>query len=230
VSRAVCLNCWTWHIKGETVCRRCQTPLTVTDAAPTPGGGPSTDPAPPTPPSATLPTATSRFNRMLLLPIGILAIVAVIAIGVLISLSLGGPAVAADGHFSVKAPKGWGPTITSVVAGHRVVLALAKLSDGEWSNFSVMDFGQPIPLADIQDHWGEVIAEMKAQTGKLTTTTIGGVPALTVDIELPEASGQLLFVDYGDITYMVALRAVPSQYEQMRSGDFQAILSSWQWR
>jgi hypothetical protein len=167
---------------------------------------------------------------MLLLPIGILAIVAVIAIGVLISLSLGGPAVAADGHFSVKAPKGWGPTITSVVAGHRVVLALAKLSDGEWSNFSVMDFGQPIPLADIQDHWGEVIAEMKAQTGKLTTTTIGGVPALTVDIELPEASGQLLFVDYGDITYMVALRAVPSQYEQMRSGDFQAILSSWQWR
>lgn len=167
---------------------------------------------------------------MLLLPIGIVAIVAVIGIGVLISLSLGGPAVASDGHFSVKAPKGWSPTTTSAVAGHRVVLALAKFSDGEYSNFSVMDFGQPIPLSAIQDHWGEVIAQMKAQTGKLTSTTIGGVPALTVDLELPDASGQLLFVDYGDITYMVALRAAPSQYERMRDGDFAAILASWQWR
>ncbi len=83
-----------------------------------------------------------------MIPVGVLAIVAVIGVGVLTALSLGGPAIASDGHFSVKAPKGWSPTTTSVVAGHRVVLALAKYSDGEFSNFSVMDFGQPIPLSD----------------------------------------------------------------------------------
>jgi len=167
---------------------------------------------------------------MLLLPIGLLAVVAIIGIGVLISLSLGGPAVSSDGHFSVKTPRGWTPTTTTVVAGHLVVLALAKYSDGEFSNFSVMDFGQLIPLSDIQDHWGEVLAGLNAQAGRLTTTTIGGVPALTVALELPDASGQLLVVDYGDTTYIVALRASPSQWEQMRSGDFAAILSSWQWR
>lgn len=230
MSRAVCRNCWTWHIKGETVCPHCRTPLTVADAeAATTARSPLTGPGLPAPP-APLPSAAPGLNWVLFLPAGIMAIVAAIGIGVLISLSLGGPAMSSDGHFWVKPPAGWGPTTVSSVGGRRIVLALTKRSDGEFSNFTVMDFGQLIPLSDIQDHWGEVVAGLNAQTGKLSPATIGGVPALAVDIELPDASGQMLFVDYGDITYMVALRASPSKYEQMRRDDFAAILASWQWR
>jgi hypothetical protein len=235
VSRAVCRNCWTWYIKGETVCPHCHVPLTVADAGapPVTAGGPLPDPALPSTPQpfpALGASGTTRPNWTLLLPVGILAIVAVIAIGVLISLNLGGPALASDGHFSVQAPRGWVPTTTSFIGGQRVVLALARRSGGERSEFDVADFGQLVPLSAIQDHWGEVIAQMQAHTGTLTPTTIGGAPALTVDVELPQASGQLLFVDYGSTTYIIALAAPPSQFEQMRSGDFAAILSSWQWR
>ncbi|HVS07052.1 MAG TPA: hypothetical protein VHK65_12950 [Candidatus Dormibacteraeota bacterium] len=235
MSRAVCRNCWTWYIKGETVCPHCHMPLTVADAGapPVTAGGPLPDPALPSTPQpfpALGASGTRQPNWTLLLPAGILAIVAVIAIGVLISLNLGGPAVASDGHFSVKAPRGWVPTTTSFVAGRRVVLALARRSSGERSEFDVADFGQLVPLADIQNHWGEVAAQMQAHLGTLTSTTIGGTPALRVDIETPQSSGQLLFVNYGTTTYIVALAAPPSQFEQMRSGDFAAILSSWQWR
>ena len=59
---------------------------------------------------------------------------------------------------------------------------------------------------------------------------VSPLKALTVDIETPKGSGQLLFVDYGNSTYIIVLVASPSQFEQMRSGDFAAILSSWQWR
>lgn len=235
MSRAVCRNCWTWYIKGETVCPHCHMPLTVADAGapPVTAGGPLPDPAlPSTPPPfpALGASSTTRPNWTLLLPVGILAIVAVIAIGVLISLSLGGPAVATDGHFSVKAPRGWVPTTTSFVGGRRVVLALARGSGGGRSEFVVADFGQLVPLADLQNHWGEAAAAMQAHLGTLGSTTIGGTPALSVDVETPTSSGQLLFVDYGMTTYIMALAAPPSQFEQMRSGDFAAILSSWQWR
>jgi hypothetical protein len=235
VSRAVCRDCWTWYIKGETVCPHCHVPLTVADsgAQPVTAGGPLPDPALPSTPepyAAVAPSDAPRPNWTLLLPIGILAIVAVIAIGVLISLNLGGPAVASDGRFSVKAPSRWVLTTTSSVGNLRVVLALVKRSGGERSEFAVADFGQVVPLADIQNHWGEVAAQMQAHLGTLTSTTIGGTPALSVDIETPQSSGQLLFVNYGSTTYIVALAAPPSQFEQMRSGDFAAILSSWQWR
>jgi hypothetical protein len=235
VSRAVCRNCWTWYIKGETVCPHCHVPLTLSEAAASPAaaGGPPPDPAPPSSPQpfpALGASGTARPNWTLVLPVGILAIVAIIAIGVLISLNLGGPAVATDGHFSVKAPRGWVPTTTSFVAGRRVVLALARGSGGGRSEFDVADFGQLVPLADLQNHWGEAATAMQAHLGTLSSTTIGGTPALSVDIETPTSSGQLLFVDYGTTTYIVALAAPPSQFEQMRSGDFAAILSSWQWR
>jgi hypothetical protein len=235
VSRAVCRNCWTWYIKGETVCPHCHVPLTLSEAAapPVAAGGPLPDPGLPTAADrspAAVPGGRTRPNWPLLLPVGIIAVVAAIAIGLLISLSLGGPAVSTDGHFSVKAPRGWVPTTTSFVAGRRVVLALARRSGGERSEFDVADFGQLVPLADIQNHWGEVAAQMQAHLGTLTSTTIGGTPALSVDIETPQSSGQLLFVNYGSTTYIVALAAPPSQFEQMRSGDFAAILSSWQWR
>ncbi len=235
MSRAVCRNCWTWYIKGENVCPHCHVPLTVADAgAPAfTAGGPSQVPVAPSTPgtlSAPLPQGTPPVRWTLLIPVGILAIVAVIAIGVLISLNLGGPAAASDGHFSVQAPRGWVPTTTSFVGGRRVVLALARRSGGERSEFDVADFGQLVPLADIQNHWGEVATQMQAHLGTLTSTTIGGTPALSVDIETPQSSGQLLFVNYGSTTYIIALAAPPSQFEQMRSGDFAAILSSWQWR
>jgi len=235
VSRAVCRNCWTWFIKGETVCPHCHVPLTVADAgAPAfTAGGLSPDPVAPSTPgtlSAPLSSRTPPLRWTLLLPVGIIAIAAVIFVAVLISLNLGGPAVASDGRFSVKAPSRWVPTTTSSVGDLRVVLALVKRSGGQRSEFAVADFAQLVPLADIQNHWGEVIAAMQAHAGSLSSTTIGGAPALTVDIETPTSSGQLLFVDYGSTTYIIALAAPPSQFEQMRSGDFAAILSSWQWR
>ena len=235
MSRAVCRNCWTWYIKGETVCPHCGVPL-VAAAAPTPTTAPggsmpaSALPGAPATPTAAIASSTQGFNWTLLLPIGVIGIVAIIAIAALTTLHLGGPAVASDGRFSVKAPSGWGPTTTSFLEGRRVVLALAKYSGGERSEFAVVDFGQLVPLSGIQDHWGEVTAQMRTQTGTLTSTTIGGAPALTVDVEAPKSSGQLLFVDYGGTTYIIALGSPPSDFEQMRGGDFAAILSSWQWR
>src|SRR6266852_3381125 len=200
-------------------------PLTVADAGvlPVTADGPLSDtalPSTPQPFPALVTSGTTRPNWTLLLPVGILAIVAVIVIGVLISLNLGGPAGASDGRFSVKAPRGWVPTTTSFVGGRRVVLALARRSGSERSEFDVADFGELVPLANIQNHWGEVATQMQAHLGTLTSTTIGGTPALSVDIETPQSSGQLLFVNYGSTTYIIALAAPPSQFEQMRSGDF----------
>jgi hypothetical protein len=81
-----------------------------------------------------------------------------------------------------------------------VVLALARRSGGQRSELALADFGQLVPLADIQNHWAEVATAMQAHLGTLMSTTIGGTPALSVEVETPQSSGQLLFVNYGTTT------------------------------
>jgi hypothetical protein len=171
---------------------------------------------------------------MRLLPVaGVLAL-AVIGVAVLASLNIGGPAKAADGSFSVKAPRGWSPTTTSQVQGYRVLLALAASgSHGVRKEFAVADFGQLIPLSAIENNWQLVLSSGKLPVGgtlgALTHTTVGGAPALQVDYQSSQFSGELLFIDYGPKTYIVALTSAPSDFPSLRGGDFASILSSWEW-
>jgi hypothetical protein len=137
VSGAVCRNCWTWYRNGETVCPQCRVPLMVADAgAPAFTAGGYSDPAqPPAPtvpgmaPGIAPPSAPGGFNWVRLLPVAGIAAVLVIGIAVVASLNLGGPAVASDGSFSVKAP-GWHPTTFSLLDGKRIVLALETRKNG----------------------------------------------------------------------------------------------------
>lgn len=236
MSRAVCRNCWTWYQNGETVCPQCKVPLMVADdGAPAFTAGGYTAPvqtSTPTAPGIAAPTTPGGLNWMRLLPVAGIAAVLVIGIAVLASLNLGGPAVASDGSFSVKAP-GWHPTTFSFVDGRRVVLALETRKNGGKAEFAVADFGQQVPLNMIAANWDQVVASgnlnQLGHLGSLSSTTVGGAPGLIVDIEGTQWSGQLAFVDYGNTTYIVALVSTPGQFAKFRDTDFATMLSSWQW-
>ena len=237
VSRAVCRNCWTWYLNGETICPQCRVPLMVADdGAPAFTAGGSTAPAQsstPTTPGIAPPTTPGGFNWMRVLPVAGIAAALAVGIAVLASLNLGGPATASDGSFSVKNPGGWHPTTFSLIDGRRVVLALETLKNGGKAEFAVADFGQQVPLNNIAANWDQVVASGNlnhlGRLGSLSSTTVGGAPALIVDIEGTQWSGQLAFVDYGNTTYIVALVSTPGQFAKFRDTDFATMLSSWQW-
>jgi hypothetical protein len=168
-----------------------------------------------------------------LLPLGAIGAVVLIGLGVLLTLHLGGPAKASDGSFQVQAPRGWIPDTTSQVDGYPVVLALAgPPTSGEPTEFAVADFGQLVPLSQIEDNWQAVSSSQLAQSGafgQLTQTSVGGARALIVDYTSRQFSGQLLFIDYGNKTYIVALKSSPANFQRLRATDFAQILSSWEW-
>ena len=192
------------------------------------GGGPST-----MSPTAIAPAG---FNWIRLLPVaGILAI-AVIAFAVIGSLNLGGPATASDGSFSVQTAAGWHPTTWSFLkGGQRVVLSLEKIHNGAKSNFAAADFGQQVPLGQLAAVWGqEQVAVANGQfkgithLGALNSTTVGGAPAAVTDVDGPDGSGQLMFVNYGSTTYIVVFVS-SSHFSEMRDTDFAQMLSTWKW-
>ena len=186
----------------------------------------------PTMPGIAVPTTPGGFNWIRLVPVAGIAAVLVIGFAVVASLNLGGPAVASDGSFSVKAP-GWHPTTFSFIDGRRVVLALETSKNGGKAEFAVADFGQQVPLDRIAANWDQVVASGNlnhlGHLGSLSSTTVGGAPALIVDIEGTKWSGQLAFVDYGGTTYIVALVSTPGQFAKFRDTDFASMLASWQW-
>lgn len=188
--------------------------------------------APGTALGAPLPSASGGLNR--LLPLGAIGAVVLIGVAIMLTLHLGGPAKASDGSFQVQAPRGWTPSTRSEVDGYPVILALQTVaSNGAAADFAVADFGQQIPLSTIEDNWQVVASSSNlAQSGRfgaLTRTTVGGAPALTVDYVGNQFSGQLLFVDYANKTYIVALQSGPSDFGRLRGTDFAQILSSWEW-
>lgn len=209
--------------------------MVADDGGPAFAAGGSTGPAQAattTAPGIAPPTTPGGFNWVPLLPVAGIAAIIAIGFAVLASLSLGGPATASDGSFSVKAP-GWHPTTFSFIEGRRVVLALETLKNGGKAEFAVADFGQQVPLNQIAANWDQVVASgnlnQLGHLGSLSSTTVGGAPALIVDIEGTQWGGQLAFVDYGNTTYIVALVSTPGQFAKFRGTDFATILSSWQW-
>jgi hypothetical protein len=171
---------------------------------------------------------------MRLLPVGGVIAIAVIAVALFANLNLGGPAKASDGSFSVKAPRGWVPSTTSQVDGYSVLLALDSVgSHGVKNEFAVADFGQLVPLSAIENNWQLVLSSGKlpigGTLGALTRTTVGGAPALEVDYQGSQFSGELLFIDYGKKTYIVALTSAPGEFQRLRQSEFATILSSWEW-
>lgn len=244
MSQAVCQNCWTWYGNGQTVCPKCRVPLAGADSgAPAftaggttgstatggPAGAPSTS-------AMAAPIAPAGFNWMRLLPIGGVVAIAVIAIAVFASLNLGGPATASDGSFSVQAPSGWHPTTWSLVDGRRVVLSLEKVHNGVKSNFAVADFGQQVPLGQLSAVWGQMQVQVstgqyKGMThlGALNSTTVAGAPAAVADIDGPDGSGQLMFINYGNTSYIVALVSTTGHFSELQNTDFAGMLSTWKW-
>lgn len=185
--------------------------------APVPGAAPTTP-------------AGLRLGRVL--PIaGLLAIV-VIAAAVIFSLHLGGPATASDGSFSVKNPGGWYPTTWSVVRGYPVVLALQAVKNGGVSEFAVTDLKQQVPIEDIPAAWEQLGAsgqiDSRFHLGAMSPTTVGGAPAEAGEIT-GAYTGQLIFVNYNNRTYLVAIASTNGTYSRMRDTDFAIILSSWTW-
>lgn len=101
------------------------------------------------------------------------------------------------------------------------------------SHFIVADLGQPLTLSQIEIAWQPLIESGKlpiaGNLGSLTRTTVAGAAALSTDYQGSKYGGQVLFVDYGSKTYVVELTSDPTEFPELRTSDFEAVLSSWQW-
>ena len=258
LSRAVCRTCWTWYANGETVCPKCHTRLVGGDnrgsASADDGSGtvaPIQSQTVVTPPAAVVqPTADAPFPapvhsgstgiswpQWLLIGGGTLAGIAVIGLLVLGLLVTGtlGPVTSSDGAVTVNVPKGWAQTHATAAADGKpgLVLARLKTTNGIEPHFIVSDSGKFVRLSDLELGWQQFGESgkfpMAGSLGSLRRTTIGGALALGADYHGSQASGQIVFVDYGSKTYIVEMTSDPGEYPGLRDGDFEAILSSWEW-
>jgi hypothetical protein len=167
--------------------------------------------------------------------IAVIALVGLLVVGLVVTGTLG-PVTSSDGAISIKVPKGWAQGRAAAMTTATPVLALGKLkktNDVEPA-FIVADFGQSVPLSTIEAGWDPFLRSGRVNVpgtlGGLTRTTIAGAPALSVDFHGSKYAGQLLFVDYGNKTYIVEMSSDPSEFDDLRASDFSAILSSWQWQ
>jgi hypothetical protein len=189
---------------------------------------------------ASAPSGSSGLSLLqwLLIGGGTLAGVAVIGllvIGLLLTGALG-PVTSSDGAISVKVPKGWAKGGDPTLTNGKPVLVLARVNrtNGVEPHFIVVDPGQSFPLSTIESGWDPFLRSGQVRVpgtlGGVTRTTVGGAPALSVDFHGSKYTGRLLFVDYGSKTYIVEMSSDPSEFDQLRDGDFSAILSSWHWQ
>ena len=206
-------------------------PAFAAGGQPAPQGSPAGVTSPPLAPAA---TRAGGLNPVrLLLPVGGVLAIVVIAIIVLGSLNLGGPATAADGSFSVKNPGGWYPTTFSLVQGRRVVLSLEARKANGTAEFAVVDYGQQVPIEDVPAGWEQLAASGQvsnvAHLGGMHSSTVGGAPAMVGDISGTlngnPYEGQLIFIDYNSTTYIVASVATSS----LMDADLETMLASWTW-
>ena len=240
MSRAVCRTCWTWYANGESVCPKCRTRLV--------GGGQTvvTPPAALVQPTADAPfpapaqSGSSGISWPLWLLIGggaiaVIAVVGLLVLGLLVTGALG-PVTSTDGAISVKVPKGWAQGRAASMTAAKPVLALARLNktNGVEPHFIVADLGQSVPLSTIEAGWDPFLRSGRVNVpgtlGAVSRTAVGGAPALSVDFRGSKYAGQLLFVDYGNKTYIVEMTSDPSEFDMLRDSDFSAILSSWHWQ
>lgn len=143
---------------------------------------------------------------------------------------------ASDGSFSVKNPGSWYPTTWSLFQGYSVVLSIEALKAGGKSDFAVVDAGQQIPLEQIPAAWEQLPTSGRLPAGMhvagMTSRTVGGAPAYVGDVDGVKDGtpfqGQLIFINYNNRTYIVALVSTTSAYSSMRP-DFDTLLSSWTW-
>jgi hypothetical protein len=243
LSRAVCRTCWTWYANGESVCPNCRTRLAGGD--PHQGQPAATSRPAPLQPTADAPfpapaqasSSGIRWPIWLLIGGGALALVAVVglmALGLLVTGALG-PVTSSDAAFSVSVPKGWSQS-TTTVTGAKPVMTLVRLkqTNGVETHFLVEDIGKFVPLSTIEAGWDPFLRSGAVRVGgtfgPLGRTAVGGAPALTIDFDGSKYSGQLLFVDYGNKTYIVEMLSDPGEFDRLRDSDFSSILSSWQWQ
>jgi hypothetical protein len=167
--------------------------------------------------------------------IAVIAVVGLLLLGLLVTGALG-PVTSTDGAISVKVPKGWVQGSVAAVNAQKPVLTLAsvKRTNGVQPHFIVEDIGQFVPLSTIEAGWDPFLRSSKVRVagtfGAVRRTSVGGAPALSVDFHGSKYAGQLLFVDYGNKTYIVEMSSEPGEFDNLRDSDFSAILSSWHWQ
>jgi hypothetical protein len=213
---------------------------------PTEGQPIATPPAAPVQPTADAPfpsparSGSSSINWPVWLVIGggaiaVFAVVGLLLLGLLVTGALG-PVTSTDGAISVKVPKGWVQGSVAAVSAEKPVLTLASLkkTNGVQAHFIVADIGQFVPLSTIEAGWDPFLRSGKVRVagtfGAVRRTSVGGAPALSVDFHGSKYAGQLLFVDYGNKTYIVEMSSEPGEFDNLRDSDFSAILSSWHWQ
>jgi hypothetical protein len=167
--------------------------------------------------------------------IAVIAVVGLLVLGLLVTGALG-PVTSTDGAISVKVPKGWAQGRAASMTAAKPVLALARLNktNGVEPHFIVADLGQSVPLSTIEAGWDPFLRSGRVNVpgtlGAVSRTAVGGAPALSVDFRGSKYAGQLLFVDYGNKTYIVEMTSDLSEFDMLRDSDFSAILSSWHWQ
>jgi hypothetical protein len=116
-----------------------------------------------------------------------------------------------------------------------VVLALARIkkTNGAEAHIIVGDLGHFFPLSEVAAGWQQYAESgafpVAGTIGSVTPTMVAGAPALTADFHGSKYAGQILFVDYGQKTYVIELSSDEGEFAQLRGTDFAAILSSWEW-
>jgi hypothetical protein len=167
--------------------------------------------------------------------VAVIAVVGLLVLGLVVTGALG-PVTSSDGVFSVKLPKGWaeGNTVTTTIVKPVLALARLKTTNDVKPEFVVADLGQSVPLATIEAGWDPVLRSGRVTVpgtlGGLTRTSVAGAPALSAEFHGSKYTGQLFFVDYGTRTYIVEMASDPSEFDNLRDGDFSVILSSWHWQ
>lgn len=237
MDQLVCRNCWTWYGQGTTVCPSCKLPLSWAGGyAPPPVDSQPSSGSVTASPAGTQSGPVRIGMPRLLVGAGAIIAAAVIGVAVLANLNLGGPIHASDGSFSVKNPGGWYPTTWTLFQGYKVVLSIEAVKAGGKSDFAVVDPELQVPLEQLPALWEQLPTSGKVpaglRLGGMSSRTVGGAPAVVGDVDGVQDGtpfqGQLVFINYNNRTYIVALVSTTSSYSSMRP-DFDSLLSSWTW-
>jgi hypothetical protein len=252
VSRVVCRKCWTWHGSGATVCPRCGAPVgsgneaepgDVENPSPTPvvaqpiGGGS-------TPTAAKRVVSRSRSGVASRRRLGAIAVVALVlaAVGLVLILQRSARVASADGTFSVQPPSGWARyTGADLPDGpptkNDLLVLVGPTADGVPAHLFIYHRQAGfIELAQLDRMWtadlDQATCRFAGSVGhfsRMAPTTIAGSAALVTECRTPTISVEVITVNHGNHTDMLAFSAASSQFDHLRDRSLQGMLDSWHW-
>lgn len=63
----------------------------------------------------------------------------------------------------------------------------------------------------------------------MTPATIAGSAALVTDCRTPAVSVEVITVNHGNHTDVIAFSAASSEFDHLRDGSLHSVLDSWHW-